>query len=168
MTTRQFRFEVDGLDAFARRVQRAGALGPVTVNDGLRQIGRLFVPARGSGPLAAATPRRTGALARSTVFQVVGSTDDQALEIRQGARTPDGVAYGFFVRSGTRPHIIRPRNARALRWTTPGGDVVFAAFVRHPGTRPNPYHERVLAQMTPAVQEIVNRMGQRIVASLAG
>jgi hypothetical protein len=39
---------------------------------------------------------------------------------------------------GTRPHIIRPRRRKALRWVTPGGGVRFARVVHHPGTRPNP------------------------------
>lgn len=41
-----------------------------------------------------------------------------------------------FVLDGTRPHLIRPRRARALRFEV-GGRVVFSKLVRHPGTRPN-------------------------------
>lgn len=41
-----------------------------------------------------------------------------------------------YVIHGTRPHIIRPVRARALRFTV-GGRVVFATLVRHPGTSPN-------------------------------
>ncbi|MFF5968283.1 hypothetical protein ACFY64_32075 [Streptomyces collinus] len=47
-----------------------------------------------------------------------------------------------FVLDGTRPHIIRPRRARALRFVD--GRVVFAAYARHPGTRPNPFLQRAL------------------------
>lgn len=39
---------------------------------------------------------------------------------------------------GTRPHVIVPRRARALRFKQ-GGRVVYAQRVFHPGTRPNPY-----------------------------
>lgn len=39
-----------------------------------------------------------------------------------------------FVLFGTRPHLIRPRYARALRFEVEGR-VVFAQLVRHPGTR---------------------------------
>lgn len=38
---------------------------------------------------------------------------------------------------GTRPHIIRPRRARALRFVV-GGRVVFAQVVHHPGNRARP------------------------------
>lgn len=40
---------------------------------------------------------------------------------------------------GTRPHIIRARNAKALRYVGRDGNVVFAKSVNHPGTRPNRY-----------------------------
>lgn len=46
-----------------------------------------------------------------------------------------GVPYGIYVERGTRPHIIRPVRAKALRFEI-GGQVVFAKFVRHPGTKP--------------------------------
>ncbi|WP_086859899.1 hypothetical protein [Streptomyces milbemycinicus] len=48
-----------------------------------------------------------------------------------------------YVLDGTRPHIIRPRRARALRFEV-DGRVVFSAFVRHPGTRANNFLARAL------------------------
>ncbi len=55
--------------------------------------------------------------------------------------------YAVYVEFGTPPHIIRPKNAKALHWTQSGvgprgGKVktdVFAKVVHHPGTRPNPF-----------------------------
>lgn len=62
-----------------------------------------------------------------------------------------------FLEHGTRPHVIRPRRKKALRWAARPegrrlsgsprraaqrgelGGVVFARFVRHPGTRPSPF-----------------------------
>lgn len=37
---------------------------------------------------------------------------------------------------GTEPHVITPDEAEALRWTTDGGEAVFATRVEHPGTKP--------------------------------
>lgn len=48
-----------------------------------------------------------------------------------------------FVVKGTRPHIIRPVRARALRFTV-GGRVVYAKIVHHPGTEPNDFLTRAL------------------------
>jgi hypothetical protein len=44
----------------------------------------------------------------------------------------------IYVIKGTRPHVIRPVRAQALRFTV-GGRVVYARIVHHPGTRPNDF-----------------------------
>lgn len=49
-----------------------------------------------------------------------------------------------FVLDGTRPHLIRPRRAAALRFEVDGGQVVYTKLVRHPGTRANPWLQRAL------------------------
>lgn len=49
-----------------------------------------------------------------------------------------GADYSAPVHEGARPHVIRPKNARALRFMI-GERVVFAMRVNHPGNQPNPY-----------------------------
>jgi hypothetical protein len=61
------------------------------------------------------------------------------------------VPYAGFVLEGTGPHDIRPRNAQALHWTGPNGSM-FARLVHHPGTRPNPFPERAIRPLEPAIQ----------------
>lgn len=56
------------------------------------------------------------------------------------------VDYAAFVNDGTAPHIIRPRNARVLRFVV-GGQVVYARVVHHPGTRANPFLDRALREV---------------------
>ena len=72
---------------------------------------------------------KTGALVRS-VFK---------------AKTADGWLIGhdlqhaphaLFVHWGTRPHVIRPKNKKALRWAS-GGKFFFAKQVNHPGNAPD-------------------------------
>ena len=48
-----------------------------------------------------------------------------------------GVIYAAIHEYGgvTRPHVIRPRNARALAFIGGAGSLVFAAKVNHPGSR---------------------------------
>lgn len=53
--------------------------------------------------------------------------------------------YSVFVHQGTRPHVIRPRNAAALRFKV-GGETVFAMSVNHPGTRARPFLTNALAR----------------------
>jgi hypothetical protein len=60
----------------------------------------------------------------------------------QGVITCDHPAVRY-VLDGTRPHIIVPRRAKALRFEA-GGSIVFAKRVRHPGTRPNNFLARAL------------------------
>ena len=56
------------------------------------------------------------------------------------------VEYAAFVNDGTRPHIIRPRNAQVLRFVV-GGRVVFAKVVHHPGTRARPFLDQALREV---------------------
>ncbi len=56
-----------------------------------------------------------------------------------GIRVGSNVPYAHLHHDGTRPHVIRARRARALRYVNRQGDVVFAVSVMHPGTRPNRY-----------------------------
>lgn len=46
-----------------------------------------------------------------------------------------GVQYGRHLEEGTPPHVITPKNKKALRWKGPDG-YIFARRVRHPGTQP--------------------------------
>ncbi|MEM4497309.1 MAG: HK97 gp10 family phage protein [Nitrososphaerota archaeon] len=75
------------------------------------------------------SPVRTGRLMASWAYvkisaaeYVVGST----------------VEYAPYVAFGTRPHVIYPVRAKALRFEV-DGEVVYAKYVHHPGTQPNPF-----------------------------
>lgn len=46
--------------------------------------------------------------------------------------------YAAAVHEGSSPHVIRPRNAAALRFKI-GGRVVFAKSVQHPGVKARPF-----------------------------
>jgi len=158
---------IDGteqLDDFIKRVNEAGdTVVKISINEGLRKLGRLIVPVKGTGPLADATPKRTGKGARSTIFQILGGPQEQRLEIRQGARSPLGVFYLYIVREGRGP--VRAIKAKALHFFI--GNKEF--FRRSVGpAAPNPYHLRVLAQLMPSIQEIVNEMGQKVAAYISG
>lgn len=159
------------LTALKRRVREAGTtVDLIMLNEGLRKLGRLFVPATGTGPLANATPRVSGKLKRSTVFQIIGGAMGQALEIRQAARSPKGVFYGFIVREGSglwgpTGQPIRAKTASFLHFFI-GDQEFFRKSVK--GQRPNPYHRRVLQMLMPQIQKIVNDMGEKVGAYIIG
>lgn len=160
------RIEIDvtELEAFYQRVRQAGDydIGN-TINRYLFKVGRLFVPATGTGPLANETPKRTWKLARSTVFQILGGPGRQVLEIRQAAKSELGVYYGIIVREGRGP--VFAREGGFLHFFI--GDQEFFRKSVGPAD-PNPYHRRVLARLMPEVQRIVNQMGEKLAAYISG
>lgn len=89
---------------------------------------------------------RTADIARSLTPGSIGDFIDWRIE--EGPRGLEGVitcdhTATRFVLDGTRPHIIRPRRARALRFEV-DGRVVCSAIVRHLGTRANNFMARAL------------------------
>lgn len=72
--------------------------------------------------------KNTGMLARSIDFRM----------LQGGATIYADNRVALMHHEGTRPHLIAPRRARALRFKS-GGRVVYAQQVMHPGTRPNRY-----------------------------
>ena len=54
-------------------------------------------------------------------------------------RVGSPVSYALDVHEGTRPHVILPRNRKALRFTSRRGALVFALRVMHPGTSGRPF-----------------------------
>lgn len=73
-------------------------------------------------------PVKTGRLKRSRRVRIstTGSRFSATVEYTQ--------PYGEMLDQGTRPHVIRPRRARVLRFVS-GGRVVYTRRVNHPGTR---------------------------------
>ncbi len=94
-------------------------------------------------------PWRSGFLAMSLTKKVDGNT----------AQVTPTASYAAFVSLGTRPHQIRPRNARVLAF--PGGQLggmVFAAVVNHPGTQPNPYLQLAAQDTREQASEIFHQI----------
>jgi len=103
-------------------------------------MGRVEVFARGfvSDVSAAAktlVPVRTGALKASIHPDAVRRSGPWSVSTGVSADAP----YAAPVHEGAQPHVIRPRNARALRFEVEGGRVVFARRVNHPGQRAQPF-----------------------------
>lgn len=74
----------------------------------------------------------SGRLRSSIVKRFVQLPEGPAVEV--GSEEPHALLH----HEGTRPHMIFPKTARALRFEV-GGRVVFAQSVDHPGTKPNRY-----------------------------
>ncbi len=58
----------------------------------------------------------------------------------------DGVQYGSDVEYGTSPHIIRPKSAKALKFSSKG-KTIFSKKINHPGTPAQPFFRPALDQV---------------------
>jgi hypothetical protein len=68
---------------------------------------------------------------------------------REVGHDPQRAPHAIFVQLGTRPHVIAPKNKKALRWAS-GGKFFFAGKVNHPGYRGDAY---LINAATLAVRE---------------
>jgi hypothetical protein len=76
--------------------------------------------------------KKTGALAMSIKMDHKTARYGQELKIGSGSK------IAFLHHEGTRPHLIKPKNAPALVFMSKGR-VIRTQLVRHPGTKPNKY-----------------------------
>lgn len=68
--------------------------------------------------------------------------------------------YAAHVEYGTRPHVIRPRNASMLAFKV-GGVTVFAKEVNHPGTAAQPFMTPAAERARPAFHAAVKQAVER-------
>jgi hypothetical protein len=111
---------------------------PVTVNIDQAALRRRLRSPGGTGDrYLTALANRTAARAR----HLAPGSMSQQITVTSTRETGRGIARdvvsnhpaSVWVIRGTRPHLIRPRRRKALRWYGSGGPV-FAKLVRHPGT----------------------------------
>ncbi len=62
-----------------------------------------------------------------------------------------GAPYALYVEGGTKPHKIKPRDRKALRFPVAGG-FAFAGEVDHPGTKATLFLEHAVEQVAPRLE----------------
>lgn len=137
-------------------------------------------------------PWRTGFLAASFARGIRLATPTRLW----GSISPT-VKYAIWVHEGTRPHAITARNARALaipigagagdvyigrfkrkrrvkvhvgkrsRLGIAGQDFIFRRSVQHPGSRANPFMERIIQKSTLQINQIFKNAYDSIVGEIA-
>ncbi|AJQ26914.1 hypothetical protein [Pelosinus fermentans] len=70
--------------------------------------------------------------------------------------------HAMFMHEGTKPHMIRAKNKKSLRWVTAGG-FAFATSVRHPGTKADPFLYNALDDCAARIDAIFDRYAQRTI-----
>lgn len=95
---------------------------------------------------APVSPNHGGALRKSIRYR----TKVQAARAEMTFTASD---IARLVIDGTRPHEIRPRNAKALFWEGAQHPV---GVVHHPGTRANDFVRRAIEPLRPQIQKALN------------
>jgi len=104
---------------------------------------------------AATVPIRTGNLVQNWAFEV-GNLQ---------ARWYPRANYAPYVEFGTAPHEIRPINKRVLANAQTG--VIYGMLVHHPGTKANPFMERILASAQPEIDTLFGRALDQVAEAIA-
>ena len=71
---------------------------------------------------------------KRSITSILKTNSSGELMVQVGSDSP----IAFIHHNGTKPHTIKPRFKRALRFQQ-HGKIVFASVVKHPGTKPNKY-----------------------------
>ena len=101
-------------------------------------------------------PGGTGALFRSIVARPLG--DGSQWEIGHDLQA---APHALFVHWGTKPHKIKPKNKKMLRFPV-GGKFAFAREVNHPGYKGDPW----LADQAAEAPKIFERRVNALLATL--
>jgi hypothetical protein len=104
---------------------------------------------------AATVPVKTGYLVQNWAFEIGNLT----------ARWYPRASYAPFVEFGTGPHIIKAINKRVLANTQTGQ--VFGPVVHHPGTKANPFMERIVAASVPDIESLFAQALEKVTAQIA-
>jgi hypothetical protein len=91
---------------------------------------------------SATVPIRTGYLVQNWAFEI---GDLQA-------RWYPRASYAPYVEFGTAPHDIKPVNKRVLANAKTGA--IYGTLVHHPGTKANPFMERIVASAQPEIESL--------------
>lgn len=86
-------------------------------------------------------PVRTGRLRSS-----IRAEPPRIFSLRGSVKVGSDLEYAAAVNDGSRPHVIRARPGKVLRFQV-GGQVVFARVVNHPGTKGTHFLDRALREV---------------------
>lgn len=98
---------------------------------------------------------KTGALFQS-VYNRAAAGRPGVQTAREVGHDPQRAPQALWVNFGTKPHDIRPRNKKALRWAG-GGRFFFSKLVRHPGYKGDAYILDAAADALAAFRQIVDQ-----------
>lgn len=122
-----------GTDAVRRKLQQIGS------QTAFRSLAATAEDAETYITSETAKHTKTGRLERSIYQRRIGP---MAFEVGHDLQH---APHALFVHWGTKPHVIRPKDKKALRWPVASG-FAFAKVVRHPGYAGDPWLVRAAAR----------------------
>lgn len=134
----------------------AGAT-PIIEQELVKGMTRIAIEGRNQA--VTVVPVDTGRLKGSIAYEVTRAGKDVI------ARVGTNVEYAKPVEFGTAPHIIRPKNKRALYW--PGAEHP-VALVNHPGTKGKPYLRPALEKMRVVAPRHLGDAARKAIARITG
>lgn len=138
------------ITALAERLRRAGQNSQQALLDTLMQAATYIAET-----MKSLCPVDTGNLRDSIGVRSQGDSIVIGPDLEQAP-------YAGYVEFGTAPHEIRPKTAKALRFTI-GGQVVFARVVHHPGTKPAYYVARAFEQWLERLGPMAATTGAQLI-----
>lgn len=99
-------------------------------------------------------PVKSGNLRRTVTSRVLSA---------ERGEVGTNASYARAVHDGTRPHVIRPKRAKALFWQGARHPV---RVVNHPGSKANPFFERALRMARPEIDREAAAWGVKVFASV--
>src|SRR5262249_14614796 len=130
----EFKVEIQGLDQLLANLKEAPAIAAPILQRALAASQAVLA----KNTVKGVVPWRTGFLVQSFMAELTSGM----------LRWFPTASYAGFVEFGTKPHTILPKRAKALYW--PGADHPVAR-VNHPGTKSNPFMERIIAASQPEI-----------------
>jgi hypothetical protein len=138
----------------------------IAANDGIERDRRAMLKGQGRRFVSFAqdeAPKRTGVFASKIFYRTFSRGDVEELNVF----TPQPL--GKWITEGTRPHVIRVKRARFLRFYWPKvGRVVYFKSVNHPGTKANPFMSRAYRRWLPGARADLRLIAQNWSRTIQG
>lgn len=108
-----------------------------------------------------AAPKRTGRFSAGLTAGVTTTGEGSTVTVVSTVDKPEVV----WLRMGTRPHIIEPRNGSALAFQWNGENVVFRR-VHHPGTQPSKMFAIISASMKSTIVPLAKQAASEVIRGM--
>jgi hypothetical protein len=146
----QFDVRIQGLDQLVSKLQQAPSIAAPILQRALAASQAILAKHTVKGVV----PWRTGFLTQSFRAELTAGM----------LRWFPTASYAPYVEFGTKPHVILPKDKKALFWPGAAHPV---ARVNHPGTKPNDFMGRIISESQPEIDVMFGTALSQIAAAIA-